>query len=430
MPSGSRSLLLRILVVILAALLGAALAEHTAERLRQHYTAKTILQMRAPFSGQPPSLDSIQGEITSKKILEPVLKSLAQEPTDTLLSNLQHSIRVRGIRHTELVEVGVTGTNSQVVATVANTISAEYVQQKIAEQLDKMSRALAEQRAEVAKQRQKVAALLEGCAEIRSKEGITDLNPDELKEAEESLPDAIAELRAQVAGERALNEKIAALSDAQILEEIAKDSPFGKSLDPTLTSLSTELKNLTLTEQKQAASGSGPEDLKLLTIRARKADLEKQLSRLVPILRKRLEARLAADEAKLRMAEELGGQKQPSAEAISRYREAKRLYLHERKTLDEMEWKLSEETIQRSMPSNPATIWEKAEPPTHPDRPPVFLLLLGLVLGLAVGLGLASLSRPGLTAMVLLILTAVATFQWWQAAITATVNSLYQAGIL
>jgi len=430
MPSGSRSLLLRILVVILATLLGVALTEHASERLQQHYTGRAVLQIRSPAGAPPQSLDVVHGEITGRKLLEPVLKTLGQEPTEALFAQLQQSIRVSGYRGTALVEIGVSGTDSKVAADLANEIAAEYVRQKIAEQQAAITRELARLQSEVAAQRSKVQTLWEACTEIRVKEGITDLHPDVLGEEEKPLAEAIAGVRAEVDSQRALNAKMAALSDAQLLEEITNGSVFLKSLDPTLTPLCAELKNLTLAEQKLESSGSSPHDLKLQTIKSRKADLEKQLSQLVVVVRKRYEVLLSAKEAKLRMAEEIGGQKQPSAEAMARYREAKGFYLQERKKLEEMDLKFSTETMERTMPSNPATIWERAEPPVHADRPSAFLLALGGLLGLAVGLGLASLPRPGLTATALAILTAIATLRWWQAAIAAATNSLYQTGIL
>lgn len=430
MLSGSRSLLLRILVVILATLLGVALTEHASERLRQRYTARAVLQIRSPAGAPPQSLDVIHGEITGRKLLEPVLKTLGQEPSEALFAQLQQSIRVTGFRGTALVEIGVSGTNPDIAASVANEIAAEYVRQKIAEQQAVITQALARLQSEVDAQRSKVETSWETCTQIRIKEGITDLHPDVLGEEEKPLAEAIAGVRAEVDSQRALNTKMAALSDSQLLEEITDGSVFGKSLDSTLTTLCAELKNLTLAEQKLASTGNSPHDLKRQTIKSRKADLEKQLSQLIVVVRKRNEAVLSAKEAKLRMAEEIGGQKQPSPEAMARYREVKRLYLQERKKLEEMELKFSAENMQRAMPSNPATIWEKAEPPVHADRPSAFLLALGGLLGLAVGLGLASLPRPGLTATALAILTAIATLRWWDAAVAAIANSIYLAGIL
>ena len=52
--------------------------------------------------------------------------------------------------------------------------------------------------------------------------------------------------------------------------------------------------------------------------------------------------------------------------------------------------RLSTETMQRTMPQDPAVIWERAEPADFPSRPRVLLnMILGIVVGLGFGVGLA-----------------------------------------
>jgi succinoglycan biosynthesis transport protein ExoP len=408
MPADSRSLLLRIPVVFLAMFLGALLAERGTAPFRQIYSSMAVLQMQAlVVDRSPAAFEAVQRELAGKSNLEAALRSLNMEASDAAVQRLHRSVRVRELRETRLVGIAVTSTNPQTAAETANAIAAEFVSRKFAEQQAATAQALAKLEAEVTEHRQKVQALRQACDEIRTREGITDLRPDKLGDEGKSLPDAIAELKAQIATERALQEKMAALSDAQILEEIATGSPWGKSLDPTLNTLSAELKDVAAAEQKRA-EGYGPEDPRLLAIRARKADLEKQLSQLVQVLRKRVETQLSANEAKLQMAEHLGRQAHPSAEAIAQYREAKQLHLQGRKTLEELERKLSAEKIEYAMPRSPATIWEKAEPPSQPDFWLTSQRLLGLILGLAVGIGLATLPRPGVTVGILLLLAAAA----------------------
>lgn len=408
MPADSKSLLLRTSVVLLAMLLGGILAERGTAPFRELYTSKLVLQVRALEEDRSTAaFETVRRELMSKPLLDEALSSMNLEASNAAAPGLQRSIAVGQLRDTPLVGIAVTSTNPQTAAETANAVAAEFVRRKFAEQQAAMAQALDKLEAVVTEHRQKVQALRQASDEIRAKKGITDLRPDELGDEGKPLPDAIAELKTQIATERTSYEKMAALSDAQVLGEISTGSPWGKSLDPTLNSLSAELKEVTSAEQKRA-EGYGSEDSRLMAIRARKTDLEKQLSQLVQVLRKRIEARLTANEAKLQMAESLGTQNLPSPDAVSRYRDAKKLSIQERSALETVEAKLSAEKIVSTIPSSPSVIWEKAVPPSRPDFWLTPRRLLGLLLGLAVGIGLATLRRPGITAGILLILVAAA----------------------
>jgi capsular exopolysaccharide synthesis family protein len=95
---------------------------------------------------------------------------------------------------------------------------------------------------------------------------------------------------------------------------------------------------------------------------------------------KELEQRLRESQSK----------QQTSKTRASGYYEAKNNYIQAKRILEAAEMRLSTETMQRTMPQDPAVIWERAEPADFPSRPRVLLnMILGVVVGVGFGVGLA-----------------------------------------
>jgi capsular exopolysaccharide synthesis family protein len=129
-------------------------------------------------------------------------------------------------------------------------------------------------------------------------------------------------------------------------------------------------------------------------IRAKKESYWSQLASQIKSLRVALSARVSIEEEKLKNLEgQLGKSRTEQQDAKTRaasYNEAKNNYIQAKKVLEEAEIRLWTEMMQRSMPMNPAVIWEKAEVAEVAARPRVWLnMALGIFFGVVLGVGVA-----------------------------------------
>jgi capsular exopolysaccharide synthesis family protein len=119
-----------------------------------------------------------------------------------------------------------------------------------------------------------------------------------------------------------------------------------------------------------------------------------QLTSQIKSLRSALSAKLTIEEESLKNLEEkldeTRANQQASRTKSASYYEAKNDYIQSKKVLEAAETRYWTEMMQRSMPMNPAIIWEKAEIAESPARPRVILnIALGLFFGVVLGLGFA-----------------------------------------
>ena len=85
--------------------------------------------------------------------------------------------------------------------------------------------------------------------------------------------------------------------------------------------------------------------------------------------------------------------------ASAQYLDAKYRYLQERKLLEQAKTRLSSETMERTMPQQPAAIRDQAEPASKPSRPKVLLNnILGVIAGVVLGCAFALIALIALVA--------------------------------
>jgi capsular exopolysaccharide synthesis family protein len=147
-------------------------------------------------------------------------------------------------------------------------------------------------------------------------------------------------------------------------------------------------------EAKLLNSGLGPNHPTVRSLRAKKEVMEKQLAAQISSLRSSLEANLRIAEESMKELEarltESQTVQQNSKTRAAGYYEAKNNYIQAKRVLEAAELRLSTEAMQRTMPQDPAMIWERAEPAEYPSRPRVLVnMLLGVVVGIGFSIGLA-----------------------------------------
>ena len=133
---------------------------------------------------------------------------------------------------------------------------------------------------------------------------------------------------------------------------------------------------------------------KVKALRATKQVYLRQLEEQIAIVRSALQnnlktAEATRDQLTKRLAEI--NQKQLSSKNLSaNYARAKNSYIKEKTLLDGVRMRAQTQTMELAMPRFAISVKEAAEPPTNPARPRVSLnLMLGALVGLVVGLGLA-----------------------------------------
>jgi capsular exopolysaccharide synthesis family protein len=377
-------------------------------QVKQNDTYMKLFDDRSGGAGIDPRFMTTQFEIIQRKeILYPVIEALGLEAKwkkaygitgkEQTLFRLRKMIDVREIRNTELIQISVLSQDRAEAAEIANRIAEEYQRRRIEEQQDTISRSLVQLKDEVAKQKRRVDELREEAQRIRIQNNIQDLNPDSVEDAMQAANEVLLSVEQQVSTERlrvstlkAKYDQISRLTDDQIMRSISTLDVA----DPTILQMLPQYQEVVSEEARMVNSGLGTNHPTVKSVRAKKEVMEKQLAAQIASLRASMEANVRIGEDSIKELEkrlaETQGQQQTSKTRAASYYEAKNNYIQAKKVLEAAELRLSTETMQRTMPQDPAIIWELAEPSDLPSRPRILLnMILGIVVGLGFGIGLA-----------------------------------------
>lgn len=416
-----RVIRLRLPIIILAFLLVVVTAGVTTYFLPRQYQSNVIIEVEQNEQkiriftegyqgamGMDPRFATTQFQIIQRKeMLYPVIDSLnlvdrwGQEfgvrTKEQAYFKLRSMIDVREVRNTNLLQISVESTDPQEASDLANSIAQEYQRKRIEDQQKLLSGSLATLEDEVAKQRAKVQQANDEMGRIRTELGITDLNPDSLEDPMQSHETVlqqqealVSEARMRASSLRTKYVEIEKLSG----DELMRSLPTLEIEDQTVVTILPQYQEVSSELARALQSGLGPRHPTILSLAAKKATYEQQLSDQVNSIRRTLAANLEITERSLaKMEEELDAAREDQRDSKTRgseYARAKNNYIQAKRVLEAAELRLSTETMQRSMPMSPARIWEKAEPASVPSKPQVLLnMALAVVVGLILGIGLA-----------------------------------------
>ena len=360
--------------------------------------------------GFDPRFLTTQFEIIQRKeMLYPVIDALGLEQRwkgeyglagkEQTFFKLRNMIDVREIRNSELIQISVMSPDPKEASDIANRIADEYQRKRIEDQQQMVARSLAQLQDEVAKQRKKVEDLRNEAARIRVEDKIQDLNPDSVQDPRDAANDVLLAVEQQVSTERlrvsalrAKYDQISKLTDDQVMRSITTL----EIQDPTISQVLPTYQQASSEEARMLQSGLGVNHPLVKSLRAKMVVMAKQLEDQIKSLRTSLGANIQIAENSLAQLEtrlhEAQENQQTSKSRSAAYFQAKNAYIQAKNVLEAAEMRLTTETMERTMPQNPATIWERAEPSpaNSPARPRVLLnLLLGVVVGLVFGVGLA-----------------------------------------
>jgi capsular exopolysaccharide synthesis family protein len=377
-------------------------------QINQNDTYLKVFDDRGGGGGFDPRFITTQFEIIQRKeILYPVIEALGLEQKwkklygilgkEQTVFRLRRMIDVREIRNTELIQISVLDQDKNEASEIANRIAEEYQRRRIGEQQGTVNRSLIQLKDEVAKQSRRVDELRAEAQRIRIENEIQDLNPDSVVDPMQAANEVLLSVEQQVSTERlrvsslrTKYEQISKLTDDQIMRSISTLDVQ----DPTIIQMLPQYQEVASEEARLLNSGLGSNHPIVKSIRAKKEVMSKQLASQIASLRASMEANIRIGEESIKELEqrlhESQTKQQTSKTRASGYYEAKNNYIQAKKILEAAEMRLSTETMQRTMPQDPAVIWERAEPADFPSRPRVLLnMILGIVVGLGFGVGLA-----------------------------------------
>ncbi|MEI6070781.1 MAG: polysaccharide biosynthesis tyrosine autokinase [Verrucomicrobiae bacterium] len=407
-----------IILVFLLVVITAAVVTHfmpkqyqstVTMQVKQNDTLMKVFDRQSGMGFDPRFLTTQFEIIQRKEMLYPVIDTLGLEQRwkgefgltgkEQTFFRLRNMIDIREIRNTELIQISVMSTDPKEAAEIANRIADEYQKKRIEDQQMMVARSLTQLQDEVAKQRKKVEDLRNEAARIRVEDKIQDLNPDSVQDPRDAANDVLLAVEQQVSTERlrvsalrAKYDQITKLTDDQVMRSITTL----EIQDPTISQVLPLYQQCSSEEARMLQSGLGINHPQVKSLRAKMAVMDKQLGEQIKSLRTSLGANIQIAENSLRQLEtrltESQASQQTSKSRSAGYFQAKNAYIQAKNVLEAAEMRLTTETMERTMPQNPATIWERAEasPANAPARPRVVLnLLLGVVVGIVFGLGLA-----------------------------------------
>ena len=345
--------------------------------------------------------------ITRKGVLYPVIEQLELDkkwgsigqpmPKEFAYSKLEQMLSLQEIRNTNLIQITVFSVDPAEAALLANTIAQVYMDQRISERRDLVTKGLEQLRDEVTKKEQEVNQAYAEASKLRTESGVVDPNPDSLENStrvEDSSVMAnqakVDEAQSQVA---TLSSRVERLDELK-REDLMRAAGLLKLDDPIIEQKLPAYQTAQTEKARLLNSGLGRNHPDVKAIQAQIDLLQQQLSQQIDSIRKGLTTQLAIAQSSLKaMQNNLGltlNQQQEKKTASVRYLDAKYRYVQERKLLEAAKTRLNTETMERTMPQQSAAIRDVAEPGHFPTKPKVFLnLVLGALAGLALGVGLA-----------------------------------------
>jgi len=341
--------------------------------------------------------------IQHKEILYPVIDSMKlmqkweMRSKELTYLQLRKMLNVEEVRNTDLIEISVLDKDRQEAADLANTIAVEYQKKRIDEQQSWVARSLVQLDDEVAKQRDKTESLRDEMTRIRQEGGIVDVDPEsesDVKSEEDNsvmaVSQQVSEMRVKVSALDAKEKQIEGMTDDQIMRSL---KTFEVD-DPTISEIFPQYEAAVSQEADLLASGLGPNHPTVQSLRAKKDVYEKQLKDEITSLRRTLASNLQISQKSLDAMEQTLAQAEKDQNAKKTdsiaYQQAKNEYLKAKRILETAESRYQTELMQRTMPQNPATIWEKAEISDFPAKPKVGQnMAIAVAVGLALGVGLA-----------------------------------------
>jgi polysaccharide biosynthesis transport protein len=355
-----------------------------------------------------PKFTKTQFEIIMRKgVLYPVIQRLELEKRwardgqpltrEQAYNKLKSMLQLTEVRNTNLIQIDVYSTDPDEAALLANTVSTEYMEQRISEAQAIIEKGLDQMRDEVAQKEKAVNDAYAEASRLRTEAGIIDPNPDSFdsgSRVEDSSvltnQEKVNDSRSQIAKLKSKVEQLDHLNS----DDLMRVEGMLELNDPILEQKLPLYQNAVAERAKLLNSGLGHNHPDVKAIQAQIDTIERQLRQQIDSVRRGLVTEVTISENSLQSMEKNLANSQVAQQekktASAQYLDAKYRYLQERKLLEQAKTRLSSETMERTMPQKPAAIRDQAEPASKASRPKVVLnMILGVIAGLVLGIAFA-----------------------------------------
>jgi succinoglycan biosynthesis transport protein ExoP len=345
--------------------------------------------------------------ITRKGVLYPVIDRLDLQrkwgsnaeplPKETADKHLLGMLSLQEVRNTNLIQIDVYSTDPQEAALLANTIADVYMEQRIAEQQNLVSKGLNQMVDDVKKQEEAVSQAYVEASRLRTESNIVDPNPDSLDNAgrveDSSVMSNQEKVNTATSEVSTLRSRVAEL-DRLKPEDLMRAAGQLNLNDPIIEQKLPLYQSAQSDKARMLSSGLGVNHPDVKAVQAEIDTIEGQLKKQIDSMRKGLATQLAIAEASLKAIESnltnSQTEQQTKKTASARYLDAKYKYIEERKLLEAAKSRLNSESMELTMPRNAAFVRDRAEPALFPSKPNVPLnMALGVAAGLVFSISLA-----------------------------------------
>ena len=297
-----------------------------------------------------------------------------------------------------MVEIGVYHTDKNLAADIANTVTNEYRDKRIAELRTNVDQTLAEMKDELQTKRVEVTKLFGEASQIRQDDSIIDTDPESMTSNLSVKADVdLRALETQLLEQRALVDKLR--NQLKRIEELQAEELMEalRTLnieDQTVLKTLPLLQDATAEEAKYLSSGLGENHPRVKSLRAQREVYKKTMSDQLVSIKRAQKNKLGIEETTLKTFEtKLETQAKSHIDEktrLNRYVEKKSAYLSSKQLLQLIEQSYQKARFDQSISLTPVKIWEKAVPGLYPEKPSVPLyMVLAAIVGLIVGVGLA-----------------------------------------
>lgn len=359
-------------------------------------------------SGWDPQFVSTQFQILKmSKLLYPVIDRMelvkyysGDGPQISQLmafNRLKGSIDTQQERNTSLIDVGVWDTDRDKAAAIANTISVEYGELRLAMAKEAFDRGTKQFQDEVDKQRANVTAKAQEAARIRQEQGIIDTDPENQgaplttqENTHRALENSVNEQKLKVEQLRTALDQIKELKPEALKEALN----ILHIEDPTVSQNLAELLRSRVDEVNILNSGVGERHPRVVALRAKMAEHSRILQEALDSIRRAKAVELQVQESTLAdLQAELDKSQKESIDRRNqdtRYTDAKQAYIQAKQILATAETSLMKARMDNQVITDPVMIYQRAEPPLYAEDPPVRkYLLIASIVGVIVGVLLA-----------------------------------------
>ena len=345
--------------------------------------------------------------ITSKNTLYQVIDSLKLDERWAItrpqaFSKLYANVDTKEERGTDLITIEYFDTEAQVSANIANAVAAAYQNRRMSLERERSNNALDTLQKQLSDQSDKVEEARLRMLDLAERYRIIDLAAMQNRASQtgdpvtgtgtilmSSMQDTytaesnIAQIKMQI-------EKLSGLDGEQLIQSAAMLDINDASLQTLLPSYQRSL----LEKRALLDSGLGPRHPKVRAAEGQLSQTKEMLEKAVVGVRTTLKTKLDMAERALALARDIEeGKKDTSMDErrkYAEYSEASKEYELQKSMLANMQAKYATEQVDLTMPKVPITIHEEAEVASRPAKPNVPLnLILGAIVGLAFGIGLA-----------------------------------------